>query len=124
VAPSPQRVAAISIARRTVIQDLLGRHTVFIDGQPRGRLWALQTGRYPVTPGRHRVRLGTHSFITLLQNPIGASSDELDVDVSAGETLALRTRGRGLSGPLSLRGQTRMPWINLELVATRHGPPG
>lgn len=55
--PVSTGAAAITIARRTVLQDLVRRYAVFIDDKPVGYLWAFQTGSYEVSPGPHRVRL-------------------------------------------------------------------
>jgi len=78
-----------------MIQDLVRRYTVFIDDKPVGYLWAFQTGRYEVSPGAHRVRLAMPATGT-------ASSDDVTVDVAAGEISALRTRGRGFRKNITL----------------------
>ena len=117
----------ITIARRTLLQDLVRRHTVFIDGVSVGKLWAFQTGQYPVTPGVHQVRLAIGTS--------RASSDNVDVDVEPGGVQALRTVGRGILSLLTLplafpagvyalvrrkqitegvwSGNYRRPWIHL-----------
>ena len=85
----------ITIARRTILQDLVRRYTVFIDGQGVGHLSAFQTGRYEVSAGHHRVRLALSATGT-------ASSDDVPVDVPAGAVCPLRTRGRGIQSLLTL----------------------
>jgi hypothetical protein len=91
----PGGSGTITIARRTILQDLVRRYTVFIDDQPVGRLSAFQTGRYEVSPGVHQVRLAMPTTGT-------ASSDDVSVDVSAGAVRALRTRGRGFRNLVTL----------------------
>jgi hypothetical protein len=114
---SAQKVgeSAIYVARRTLIQDLLRCHTVFIDDEPRGKLWAFQTGIYGVTPGRHHVRLGIQPRIEVPWSPSGPSSAEIEIEVAADEARHLRTTGRGLSSFLSPRALLRRPWIILEV---------
>ena len=84
----------ITIARRTLLQDLVRRYTVFIDGGSVGTLWAFQTGQYPVAPGVHQVRLAIGAS--------RASSAEVEVHVDAGDIRALRTVGRGILSLLKL----------------------
>src|SRR5581483_12130442 len=111
----------ICISRRTLVQDLARRHVVLIDGDHRGHLWAFQTGRYPVTPGHHTVRLAPTEAVD--GAPGRASSANVDVDVLPGETRYLRTSGRGWWSYMpSLRpfrlispGMYRRPWIILKL---------
>jgi hypothetical protein len=91
----------IRIIRRTIIQDLVRRYTVFIDDEPVGHLLAFQTGRYDVSAGPHRVRLAMPTTGT-------ASSDDVLVDVPAGVVRSLRTRGRGLMSLLTLPIATAM----------------
>lgn len=110
-------MTAIAISRGTIIQDLLVKHRVLIDGQERGRLRAHQAGIYPVEAGVHRVQLRIGNS--------ASSSDELSVDVRPGETRTLRTVSRGigsylpdksrpLAWPLPI-GMYRRPWIILRL---------
>ena len=91
----PAPGGAITISRRTVIQDLLRRYTVFIDGVAVGYLWPFQTRRYEVATGLHHVRLAMPTTGT-------ASSDEVAVDVTSGATRVLRTHGRGLRKYITL----------------------
>jgi hypothetical protein len=119
VAISSAGEARICVSRRTVLQDLLRRYTVFIDGEPTGKLWAFQTGRYPVSPGHHRLRLGIETRLNAPLGLMGSSSDEIDVEVGADEARSIRTKGRGPSGYLSRRGLLRRPWIILELHGRR-----
>lgn len=86
----------IEVARRTLLVDLIRRYLVFIDDIPVGQLWARQTGRYPVRPGRHIVRLCVQ----------GATADSGDVviDVAPGAVRRLRTQGKGLGALLSMPG--------------------
>ena len=77
----------IVIRRRTLLQDAVRRHVVLIDGKRVAKLWDLQTGRYPVTPGTHTVRLAPREAIDW---EVGrTSSDVIEVDVRAGDTLTL-----------------------------------
>ncbi len=85
----------ITVSRRTLIQDLLRRYTVFIDGAAMGYIWAFQTKRYEVAAGIHQVRLAMPTTGT-------ASSDQIPVDVASGGTRTLRTRGRGLRSYITL----------------------
>jgi hypothetical protein len=87
--------ATITIARRTLLQDLVRRYTVFIDGIQVGMLWAFQTGRYQMTPGTHQVRLA-------ITGTGRASSDDVDVYLEPGGVQALRTVGRGIVSLLKL----------------------
>jgi hypothetical protein len=95
VEPLPARLGAITIARRTVLQDLVRRYVVFVDDNPVGYLWAFQTRSYEVTPGPHRVRLA-------MPNTGTASSDDVPVDVATGGNQKLRTRGRGFRNIITL----------------------
>ena len=85
----------IEIARRTIIQDLFRRYVVLIDGQPVGRIWPRQTRRYVVPPGQHSVRLSPKEAISWV--PGRASSDEIPISVSPGQTQRLETVGQGAS---------------------------
>jgi hypothetical protein len=114
----------ITVKRRTWLQDLVRRYTVFVDGSPVGTLWAFQTGNYQVAPGTHQVRVGIVGTGT-------ASSADVVVGVVAGGTQVLRTGGRGTASllklPLSLPAGAKAqlsgdrinsrfykgPWINL-----------
>ena len=87
--------ATIVVKRRTWIQDLVRSYTVFVDGVPVGKLWALQTGVYRVTPGPHKVRLA-------IINTGTASSGDIAVDARAGYIQVLRTKGRGIVNSLKL----------------------
>jgi hypothetical protein len=122
--PMSSDSGVISVSRRTMIQDLVRRHVVIIDGQPRGHLRAFQTGSYPVSTGAHIVRLAPAEAVDW--EPGRSSSENVDVDVRAGETRYLRTTGRGRSGlmptwrdvlafRISPQGQYRRPWIVLDL---------
>jgi hypothetical protein len=91
----PVGFGEVTIARRTVTQDLVRRYTVFIDEKPAGYLWAFQTGRYEVSPGPHQVRLA-------MPKTGRASSDEVPVDVAPGGAQKLRTRGRGFRDLITL----------------------
>ena len=129
IAPVTQPpTTGIAVRRRTILQDLLRRHIVLIDGQRRGKLSALQTAIYPVEPGRHVARLATPEAVDW--EPGRASSDNVEVDVVEGEVRELRTRGRGASGYSPNRKELaklltrlqlipsamyRRPWIVLEL---------
>jgi hypothetical protein len=93
--PEPHASTTIVIKRRTWIQDLVRKYTVFLDGSPVDKLWAFQTGKYQVTPGTHRIRLGIIGTGT-------ASSADVDVNVGPGDTVVLRTTGRGAANILKL----------------------
>jgi hypothetical protein len=67
-----------------LLQDLIRRYTVFIDGMRVGKLWAFQTGRYQVTPGADQIRLA-------ITGTGRASSD--DVDVYVAEPFGLLAEG-------------------------------
>lgn len=79
----------VVVRRRTVLQDLGRSHSVILDGQGIGKIWAFQMKRYPVSPGGHSIRLAIHGAGT-------ASSRELEFNVDVGEVVRFRTRGRGL----------------------------
>jgi hypothetical protein len=81
--------STITVARRTVFQDLLRSYTVVIDDRPRGTLWAFRSGDYEVTPGPHRVHLG------MGRHPQKSSSAEIEVEVTAGKSIQLHTTGHG-----------------------------
>lgn len=116
----------IVIKRRTVVQDLVRSYTVFIDGKPAGKLWAFQTGRYDVAPGKHTVRLAIVGTGT-------AASANIEIRTSEQAETVLRTVGRGVANflklPLSLPAGVKAqltgepidsrfykgPWINLQL---------
>jgi len=116
----------ITFSRRTVVQDLARRYTVFIDGAAVGHLWPFQTRRYDVATGLHQVRLAMPTTGT-------ASSDDIAVDVASGVTRVLRTHGRGLrknitlpiATMISIRSRVagkrfesrwdKRPWINLQI---------
>ncbi len=105
----------ICVRRHLLVQDLLRRHTVFIDGESKGRLWSLQSGRYVVPAGQHMVQLR-------VVNTGHSRSAEIPVSVRAGQTRVLRTRSLGfkslLSVPLGIVNPDRFaprPWIRLEL---------
>jgi hypothetical protein len=56
--PAPaDETATLVVKRRTLIQDLVRSYTVTVDGQPVGKLWQFQTGRYEVSVGPHTTRL-------------------------------------------------------------------
>lgn len=91
-------------------------HTVFIDGSPRGKLWALQRHDYPVSPGHHTLKLRIAGTGT-------SESAEFSVDVGAGETRVFRTKKlewkKVLLAPLGIFFPDRFaprPWIQLEEV--------
>lgn len=86
------RSTVIEVARRTVLQMNARRFLVFIDDAPVGTLWAFQTGRYFVQPGRHQVRLSISGSM--------AESNVVNVDVPPGSVRRLRTRGRNLANSL------------------------
>lgn len=122
----PDVHGAIEIARRPVIQDLLRRYVVLIDGQAVGFLWPGQTRRFVAPTGEHLVRLSTKEAVNW--EPGRASSDEVPVRIVAGQTERLETRSRGASGYLPTRTELlkqfpamffpkamyRRPWIVLE----------
>lgn len=109
----------IVVARRTLLVDLMRRYLVFIDDAPVGQLWARQTGRYAVRPGRHTVRLCMQAST--------ADSEEVAVEVTAGAVVRLRTLGKGLGTLLRVPGMMvqqaaapgselpHSPWIVLRL---------
>jgi hypothetical protein len=105
----------ICIQRRQVLQDLLRRYTVLIDGVSVGKLAALRTGRYAVSSGCHSVQLRFGAA--------GISrSDVLAVDVASGETRVVRTARQSLRNilflPLHFFNPYRFlprPWIRLHL---------
>jgi len=109
----------ICIQRSRIIQDLVRRYTVFIDGTPVDKLAPLQTGRYTVTPGTHSVKLR-------IGRTGHSRSDEFSIDVLAGETRTLRTISQPLSVlptlPLGAINPDRFaprPWIRLVLEPRR-----
>ena len=87
--------AAIVVKRRTIIQDLVRSYTVFIDGTDRGKVWAFQSKRFDVQPGDHSLRLAIIRTGT-------ASSDDLKLSIAPGQTLTVRTHGRGLKNLIVL----------------------
>lgn|GEM_PF-6210685 len=106
-----EQSATVTVKRRTILQDSGRSYTVFIDGRPRGKLWAFQTKSYEVAPGKHSVRLA-------IINTGTASSDTLHVDVIPGQTRTLRTYGRGFKNYLLLPLLTRSG-----IAARRRGEP-
>lgn len=83
------------VSRRTVLQDLARSYVVTIDGEPVGRLRAFQTSHLSVSPGVHRLRL-------TMPSTGSASSDDLIVDLAAGEIRTFRTQGRGFRSFITL----------------------
>ena len=105
----------ICIQRRQVMQDLLRRYTVLIDGVSVGKLAAFRTGRYSVAAGRHSVQLR-------IVRTGNSRSDELTIDVASGETRVVRTARQSLRNilllPLHFFNPYRFvprPWIRLHL---------
>jgi len=86
----------IEVSRRTLIVDLVRPYLVFIDDAPVGRLWARQTRRYTVRPGRHIVRLCVQAST--------ADSGDVVVEVAPASLRRLRTRRKGLGTLLSMPG--------------------
>jgi hypothetical protein len=124
----------IVVKRRTLLQDLVRRHTVFLDGNPVGKLWAFQTRAFLVAAGDHSVRLAIVGTGT-------SSSADVKLNVGPGETMVLRTVGRGfannaalpLAMPAGIRAQTtgkpiqsrfyKGPWIHLVLESAKATAP-
>lgn len=110
----PAETGTIGVLRRTVLQDLIRRHTVYVDDEPVARLWAFQSGIYETSAGMRRLQLGIVSTGT-------SSSAEIEVDVRPGETRTVRTRSRGFKGlatlPIGLVSPEHIkgPWIVLQL---------
>ena len=92
---NPDASSMIVIKRRTVLQDLVRSYTVFVDDSAVGKLWAFQSGRYRITPGKHRVRLAILGTGT-------ASSADVEVTVPRNGEVVLRTCGRGAANTLML----------------------
>ena len=88
-------VGYIVIKRRYLLQDAARSYTVFIDGEPLGKMWALQMKSFTVVPGHHELQLKI----------VGAGrscSDVFKVDVSPTSWLVFRTHSRGLKNFLML----------------------
>jgi hypothetical protein len=85
--------AAITIVRRTWVQDAVVSYDVLVNGAAIGKVWPFQTKSFHVNPGPHYVRL-----TNLRLGP--ASSDDISVNVAIGETAVIRTVGRGLKSLL------------------------
>jgi hypothetical protein len=82
--------AKIVVERRTWLQDAVRSYRVFVDGETVGRIWALQTKSFSITPGKHTFQLRIVAT--------GRScSEEIEVDLAAGQTVYVRTVGRGFS---------------------------
>ena len=67
----------ICIQRRQIVQDLLRRYTVFIDGVSVGKLATFRTGHYSVAAGRHSVQLR-------IVRTGNSRSDDLTIAVASG----------------------------------------
>lgn len=110
---------AIHIQRRQLMQDLLRRYTVYIDGNQVGKLRPFATGRYMVAAGPHCVelRIGVAGY---------SGSDVLSVDVATAEVRKIRTTRMGfweaLLAPFGFFNPKRYaptPWIRLSLEERR-----
>jgi hypothetical protein len=110
-------LGTIRIERRQFAQDLFRRYAVFIDQILVGRIASFATGEYRVVPGRHSVQLR-------IATTGNSCSDNLPVEIGAGETRVLRTMRLELRKlillPLGIVNPSRFaprPWIKLCLVS-------
>jgi len=117
--PEAAEPAVIRVIRRPAFQDLVQAHTVFIDGSPRGKLWALQRRDYAVAPGHHTLQLRIVGTGT-------SQSDEFSFDVGASEARTFRTKKLALKKsiliPLGILFPDRFaprPWIQLEQLGAQ-----
>jgi hypothetical protein len=85
----------IVVKRRNIVQDTGRSYTVFIDGSAVGKIWAMQTKSFEVTPGIHSLQLK-------IVNTGRSCSDIFQVDVAPAGQLVFRTHFRGLKNFLTL----------------------
>jgi hypothetical protein len=84
--------ATLVIMRRTWIQDAVRVYKIFIDNSIVGSIGPLRTKSFTLAPGKHAVRLAMSSTGR-------SSSDNIELNVAAGERWVMRTVRRG--GPVS-----------------------
>jgi hypothetical protein len=114
VDPSSE-LGVLRVVRRVALQDAVRSYTVFIDDNPRGKIWAFRTGDFPVSPGHHTLQL------RIVGTGVSESA-KFDVDVAAGQTRVFRQKKLGWKkfymAPLGIFFPDRFaprPWIQLEL---------
>jgi hypothetical protein len=80
--------STLVIKRRTWLQDAVRVYKVFLDDTIVGSIGPFRTKSFTLNPGKHVVRLA-------MPTTGRSSSDDIELDVSAGERWVVRTVRRG-----------------------------